>query len=73
MESTFHTLTWALIVGTDLGLAMARALLENIWLGTLLLGLCLLMSWLKLPPILVWALILFLAVSTLLCRAVLFL
>jgi hypothetical protein len=73
MESTFHTLTWALIVGTNLGLTTARALLQELWFGALLVGLWLLLGWLKLSPMLFWALILFLAVIILLCRDVLFL
>jgi hypothetical protein len=47
----FHTLGRAVIIGTDLGLAMVRALLEHIWLGGLVLGLCLLIYVLKLPGI----------------------
>jgi hypothetical protein len=73
MESHVHTLTWAFIVGTDLGLDMARTLFENIWLGGLLLGFYLLMAPLKLPPLLLWGLLLFLVVLIMLCRDVLFL
>jgi hypothetical protein len=63
MESIFTTLALTVMSGSDLGLAMVRALLEHIWLGGLLLGLCLLMSWLKLPHTLLFALVLFLLVS----------
>jgi hypothetical protein len=43
--------------GTDVGLAMVRALLEHIWPRGLLVGLCLLICVLKLPAMLVLALI----------------
>jgi hypothetical protein len=38
-------------MGIDLGLAMVRVLFENLWFGGLVLGLCLLISVLKLPAI----------------------
>jgi hypothetical protein len=58
MEFIFHTLAWGVIIGSNLGLAMVRAVLENIWLGGLLLGLSLLIYVLKLPAILVLTLLL---------------
>ena len=60
MEFSFSTLAWMVIIGSDLGLAMAPTLLENIGLGGLLLGLCLLIYVLKLPDMFMLALILFL-------------
>jgi hypothetical protein len=46
-----NTLERVVIMGIDLGLAMVRGLLENLWFGGLVLGLCLLISVLKLPAI----------------------
>ena len=60
MEFSFKTLTQAAIIGSDFGIAMARALFEDMWLGGLLLGLCLLIYGLKLPEMLMLGLILFL-------------
>jgi hypothetical protein len=61
MDSIFTTVAPIVISGTDLGLAMVRTLLENSWCGSFLLGLCLLIFGLKLPPMLVLPLILSLA------------
>jgi hypothetical protein len=60
MEFGFKTLTQAVIIGSDLGLATARALFENIWVVGPLLGLCLLLYGLKLSDMLMLALMLFL-------------
>jgi hypothetical protein len=61
MESMFTTLVPTVMSSTDLGLAIVRALLENIWRIGLVLGLYLLIFVLKLPAGLVLPLILFLA------------
>ena len=58
MDSIFTTVTPTVTSGTDFGLAMVRTLFENIWHGGLVLGLCLLISVLKPPAILVLTLIL---------------
>ena len=60
MEFSFKTFTQAAIIGSDLGLAMGRALFEHIWVVGPLLGLCLLIYGLKLPEMLMLGLILFL-------------
>jgi hypothetical protein len=73
MESSANIFMRSVSVGTDLALAIAHALVEEVWLLGLLVGLYLLLGWLKLPPILFWALILFLVGIMLLCREVLFL
>jgi len=70
MESIFTTLAPTVMSGADLGLAMVSALLENIWRGGLVLGLCLLIFVWKLPPILMLPLILSLASVLMLLIAV---
>jgi hypothetical protein len=57
MESIFTTLALTVMSGTDVGLAMVRALLEHIWPRGLLVGLCLLIYVLKLPTMLALPLI----------------
>jgi hypothetical protein len=61
MESLFTILVPTVMSSTDLGLAIVRALLENIWRVGLLLGLYLLIFVSKLPAGLVLPLTLFLA------------
>ena len=69
MESMLPTLAPTVMSSTDLGLAIVRALLENIWRIGLVLGLYLLIFVLKLPAGLVLPLILFLAGGLMLLRA----
>jgi hypothetical protein len=74
MESIFKTLAIAFMTGCDLSLAGARSLFEDPWRGGLsLLGLCLLLGLLKLPPMLLSAVVLLLIVGIVLLRAVSFL
>ena len=70
MEFSFTTLARMVMVGCDLARAGAQSLIENIWYGGLgLLSLCLLLGLLKLPPLLLSAVILFLIVGIVLLKA----
>jgi hypothetical protein len=74
MEFSFTTLARVVMVGCDLAHAGAQSLFENRWYGGLsVLSLCLLLGLLKLPPLLLSAVVLFLMVGIVLLKALSFL